>query len=157
MRRAPEPSDPERGVHRGRVVARRFVSPDGFTVLVGKSAADNDDLSLHLAEPHDAWLHLAGDSGSHVVVRNPERLERLPKATIEFAAGLAAHYSKARAGGRVAVHLARGGEVRKRRGQPPGEVELGRYETVRVRPLDPAALPAAITDQRRVPGKVAEK
>ena len=47
-------------------------------MLVGKSAEDNDLLSLRLGEPHDFWFHLAGDSGSHVVVRNPERLERLP-------------------------------------------------------------------------------
>jgi predicted ribosome quality control (RQC) complex YloA/Tae2 family protein len=135
--REPAPSDPEQGIWRGRRVARRFVSPDGLTVLVGKSAEDNDDLSLHLCAPHDFWLHLAGDSGSHVVVRNPERLERLPKATAEFAAGLAAGYSKARNAGRVAVHLARGEDVSKRRGQPPGEVTLERWKTITVAPLRP--------------------
>ena len=139
--RRPALSDPERGVYRGRRIARRFVSPDGFTVLVGKSAADNDLLSLELCEPWDFWFHLAGDSGSHVVVRNPERLERLPRATERFAAALAAGYSRARSAGRVAVHVARGADLSKRRGQPPGEVTLERWRSLTVEPArgdDPA-------------------
>lgn len=133
--RTPPPSDPEQGVWQGRRIARRFVSPDGFTVLVGKSAQDNDLLSIRLCEPFDFWFHLAGDSGSHVVVRNPERLERLPRDTERFAAALAAGYSKAKNAGRVAVHAARGEDVSKRRGQPPGEVTLARWKSVTVEPL----------------------
>ncbi|MBP1644260.1 MAG: putative fibronectin-binding protein-like protein [Acidobacteria bacterium] len=131
----PPPSDPEQGIYRGRRIARRFVSPDGFTVLVGKSAEDNDRLSLELCAPQDFWFHLAGDSGSHVVVRNPERLERLPRATERFAAALAAGYSKAKGAGRVAVHACRGEDVSKRRGQPPGEVTLARWSSLHVEPL----------------------
>lgn len=134
-RREPPPSDPEQGIWRGRRVARRALSTDGFTVLVGKSADDNDRLSLELCAPWDFWFHLAGDSGSHVVVRNPDRVERLPKATELFAAALAAGYSKARNAGRVAVHAARGEDVSKRRGQPPGEVTLARWKSITVKPL----------------------
>jgi len=134
-RREPPPSDVEQGIWRGRRLARRFVSPDGFTVLVGKSADDNDRLSLDLCRPYDFWFHLAGDSGSHVVVLNPDRLERLPRETERFAAALAAGYSKARNAGRVAVHACRGEDVSKRRGQPPGEVTLARWKSVTVAPL----------------------
>jgi predicted ribosome quality control (RQC) complex YloA/Tae2 family protein len=139
-RREPPPSDPDQGVFRGRKVARRFVSPDGFTVLVGRTAEDNDDLSLGLCRPHDFWFHLAGDSGSHVVVLNregPDRIEKLPRETERFAAALAAGYSKARNAGRVAVHACRGADVSKRRGQPPGEVELARFKSFTVEPLRP--------------------
>lgn len=129
------PSDPEQGIWQGRRIARRFVSPDGFTVLVGKTATENDLLSLRLCEPHDFWFHLAGDSGSHVVVRNPDRLDRLPKESERFAAALAAGYSKAKNAGRVAVHAARGADVSKRRGQPPGEVTLERWKSITVAPL----------------------
>jgi predicted ribosome quality control (RQC) complex YloA/Tae2 family protein len=114
------------------------VSPDGFTVLVGRTAEDNDVLSLRLARPHDFWLHVAGESGSHVVVLNPERLERLPRETVRFAAALAAGYSRARGAGRVAVHLARCADVGKRRGAPPGEVTLVRWTTVKASPLRPS-------------------
>ena len=107
----------------GAAVARRFVSPDGLIVLVGKTAEDNDVLSLKLGAPHDFWLHVAAESGSHVVVRNPDRLTALPRETAQFAAGLAAGYSKARRGGRVAVHLAhlrrRQQAARPRAGQGP--------------------------------------
>jgi predicted ribosome quality control (RQC) complex YloA/Tae2 family protein len=131
---APPPPDPEAGLWRGRSVARRFVSPDGMTVLVGRTAADNDVLSLQLGAPGDFWLHVAGESGSHVVVRNPQGLVRLPRETERFAAALAARYSKARRGGRVAVHLTTCGEVSKPRGLPAGQVVLGRYRTVRALP-----------------------
>lgn len=133
----PGPSDPEQGVWQGRPVARRFVSPDGWTVLVGKTASDNDVLSVKLAAPHDFWFHVAGQPGSHVVVRNPEKEDRLPRETERFAAGLAAGYSKARRGGRVAVHAARGDDVSKPRGLAPGKVALRRYKTLQVEPLRP--------------------
>lgn len=119
----------------GRSVARRFVSPDGWTVLVGRTAADNDVLTFKLGSPRDFWLHVSGDSGSHVVIRNPEGAARPPRDTVRFAAGLAAGYSRARHGGQVAVHLASCGDVRKPRGLPPGKVTVARSTTVRVAPL----------------------
>lgn len=118
-------------------MARRFVSPDGFTVLVGRTAEDNDILTFRLGSPRDLWLHVAAGSGSHVVVRNPEGLDRLPKETEQFAASLAAGYSKARNGGRVAVHLCRCEDVSKPRGLPPGKVLLERFRNVQVSPWRP--------------------
>src|SRR5215475_11780582 len=129
------PTDPDQGVYAGRRIARRFVSPDGLIVLVGKTAADNDLLSLKLGAPRDFWLHVASESGSHVVVRNPENLQRLPRETQRFAAALAAGHSRARHGGRVAVHLARCADVSKPRGFAPGKVLLARYETVQASPM----------------------
>ena len=134
-RKEPPPSDPEQGIWQGRKIARRFVSPDGFTVLVGKSAEDNDLLSTKLCRPWDFWFHLAGDSGSHVVVLNPDKIDRLPRDSERFAAGLAAGYSKAKNAGRIAVHAARGADVSKQRGQPPGEVNLERWKSITVEPL----------------------
>jgi predicted ribosome quality control (RQC) complex YloA/Tae2 family protein len=133
----PGETDPERGLWQGRSIARRFTSPDGMTVLVGRTAPDNDLLSLRLAAPRDFWFHVAAGPGSHVVVRNPEGLERLPRETARFAAALAAGHSKARAGGKVAVHATVCREVGKRRGAPRGEVTIGRYETLVVAPLRP--------------------
>jgi len=123
-------SDADAGVYRGRSVARRFVSPDGMIILVGRTAEDNDVLSLKLGAPRDFWMHVAGESGSHVVIRNPENLDKLPRGTARLAAGLAAKYSKARHGSRVAVHMARCADVHKTRGLPAGKVALDRYTTV---------------------------
>lgn len=133
--RSHAPSDPEAGIWQGRSVARRFASPDGFTVLVGRTAADNDVLTLKLASPKDFWLHAAGESGSHVVVRNPEGVDRLPRATLRYAAALAAGYSRARRASRAAVHVARCADVHKPRGAPPGQVTLSRSTTVHVAPV----------------------
>ena len=80
------------------------------------------------------------------MVRNPDRLERLPRETERFAAGLAAGYSKARNAGRVAVHAATCAEVSKRRGQPPGEVTLERWRSITVEPLRAEDLAAGAGD-----------
>ena len=117
-------------------MARRFVSPDGWTVLVGRTAADNDVVSLKLGAARDFWLHIASGPGSHVVVRNPDKLDRMPRATQDFAAALAARYSKAKAGGRVAVHLTTCDQVSKPRRMPAGKVTLGRHKTVYGSPAD---------------------
>lgn len=131
-RRAPPgPTDPDAGIWQGVEIARRYLSPDGLVVLVGRTASDNDVLSLKLASPRDFWYHVAGESGSHVVVRNPDRLDRPPKATEELAASLAVRFSRARRGGRVAVHVCTCGDVSKPRGLPPGKVQIRRWRTVR--------------------------
>ena len=131
----PEPSDRDAGVWAGRSVARRFVSPDGFVVLVGRTAADNDVLTFKIGAPRDFWLHVAADSGSHVVVRNPDGVASLPRDTVQFAAGLAAGYSKLRDGGRVAVHLCTCADVGKPRGMPSGKVTIEHYRTVHAKPI----------------------
>jgi predicted ribosome quality control (RQC) complex YloA/Tae2 family protein len=100
-------------------------------VLVGRTARDNDVLTFQIASQRDFWLHVAGSPGSHVIVRNPEGLESLPRETLRYAAALAARHSKARDAGRVTVHVARVKDVTKPRGAPPGQVSLKRYRSVR--------------------------
>jgi len=106
---------------------------DGFEVLVGKGDAANDALTFDVAEPRDFWLHVAGPAGSHVVVRNPDALEELPRSVLERAAELAAWHSKARGRrGKVEVHVCRVADVSKPRGFAPGEVLLRRWDAVKV-------------------------
>lgn len=116
----------------------RTFETEGFEILVGKGARENDRLTFREAAPHDLWLHASGYAGSHVVVRNPDRLAEIPRGVVETAAALAAYHSKAReARGKVEVHVCRASEVRKPRGFPPGKVEIRRWESVRVYPRDP--------------------
>ena len=113
----------------------RRVVVEGFEVLIGKSDEENDLLTFEIAAPEDAWLHAGGGvAGSHVVVRNPEQLDPLPRPVLERAAALAAWHSKARAARRVDVHVCRVSDVSKRRGAPAGEVRLKRWDTLRVAP-----------------------
>jgi predicted ribosome quality control (RQC) complex YloA/Tae2 family protein len=115
--------------------AYRTVEVEGWEVLVGKAATDNDYLTLKVAKPHDFWLHVAGVPGSHVVIRNPDKLPEIPRAVVERAAEFAAYYSKAReARGKVDVHCCWASDVRKERGSPAGEVQLRRWDRVKVYP-----------------------
>ncbi len=116
-------------------VARRFDSPDGMEILVGRSASGNDVLTFKIAAQKDFWMHVAGESGSHVVVRNPDGLDALPRETLRYAAALAAGYSKAKNARKVAVHVTRVKDVRKPKGLPSGKVTLSRYKSVKVEPL----------------------
>ena len=111
----------------------RTVVVEGYEVLIGKGDAENDELTFEVAAPEDFWLHVAGGvAGSHVVVRNPHGLNVLPREVVERVAELAARHSKARAARQVDVHLCRVADVTKPRGAPAGEVELRRWERVRV-------------------------
>lgn len=117
-----------------RTPFKRYLSSDGFEILVGRSARDNDMLTFKIAGPHDFWFHVAATSGSHVVVVNPDQLERLPRNTLREAAELAALHSKSRDGGNVAVHYVQRNFVRKERGAPAGQVTLQRKQTIQVSP-----------------------
>jgi predicted ribosome quality control (RQC) complex YloA/Tae2 family protein len=117
----------------------RTVVVDGFEILIGRGEVENDQLTFDVADPHDLWLHTAaGVAGSHVVIRNPDRVE-VPKAVIERAAAFAAWYSKARASSQAKVHVCRVSDVEKPRGAPAGTVELARWTVVRVKPTAPSA------------------
>ena len=114
----------------------RRLEVEGFEVLVGKGDAENDRLTFEIAEPRDWWLHVAGHSGSHVVVRNPDDLDVLPRPVLERAAELAAWHSKGRGAGKVEVHVCRVADVSKPRGAPAGTVRLRRWMSLRVYPRD---------------------
>jgi hypothetical protein len=120
----------------GKGKAFRSVMVEGFEVLIGKGDADNDQLTFKVAAPLDLWLHVASCPGSHVVVRNPERISELPRGLIERAAELAAFFSKARDSGKVEVHYCRVADVSKPRGFPPGKVLLKQWKSVRVYPRE---------------------
>ncbi len=127
--------DRDAGVWNGVSVARRFESPDGLIILVGRSGRDNDVLTFKIGAANDTWMHVASGPGSHVIIRNPDNLSTLPRDTMRYAAALAVGYSSARKGGRSAVHVARCADVSKARGMAAGKVSLRRYKTVQASPL----------------------
>ncbi|HEX4823146.1 MAG TPA: NFACT RNA binding domain-containing protein [Candidatus Polarisedimenticolaceae bacterium] len=115
---------------------RVITSSDGWSILVGKTARDNDRLTFKLASPDDLWLHAAGTTGAHVVVKAAGRGD-VPDATLREAAQAAAWFSDARSQGAVEVHWARRKHVR-RAGGAAGRVVLKRFETLRVRAVPPS-------------------
>ena len=119
--------------------ARRYRSSDGYEILVGRGARDNDHLTFRIARPHDLWLHAADYPGSHVVVRNPARRGEIPHRTIVEAAQLAAHFSQARADAKVSVHCAERKHISKPKGAAPGLVRLANFRTLLVEPRESVA------------------
>ena len=120
----------------GKGRAFRSVMVGEFEVLIGKGDADNDALTFKVGNPCDFWLHVASQPGSHVVIRNPDKVSEPPREVIERAAQLAAFFSKAREGGKVEVHFCRVADVSKPRGFAPGKVLLKTYKSVRVYPKE---------------------
>ena len=113
---------------------KAFISSDGMEILVGNRDRDNDYLTFKVSSPQDFWLHVADNSGAHVIVRNENKVKRLPKKTLQQAASLAAYHSQSRQGGQVAIHYTQRQNVRKEKGVPPGRVILKEYQTVRAKP-----------------------
>jgi predicted ribosome quality control (RQC) complex YloA/Tae2 family protein len=116
--------------------ARSFVSSDGFEILVGKRAKDNDHLTFRSARSLDTWMHAADYPGSHVVIRNPNRKEIPPRTLLE-AAQLAAFYSQGKKQPKAAVHYTLKKFVNKPRGAAPGLVSLSSFKTLLVEPAFP--------------------
>ena len=51
---------------------RKYTSPDGFQIYVGRNSKENDLLLRRIASSRDMWLHAKQIHGSHVIIRNPE-------------------------------------------------------------------------------------
>jgi len=108
----------------------------GFTVLVGKQAKDNDELSLKIAKKDDLWLHARDISGSHVVIRK-QGTKAFPEALIELAAGLALWFSKRRTETLAPVIYTEKKNIRKRKGDPAGAVVVDKENVIIVAPVSP--------------------
>jgi predicted ribosome quality control (RQC) complex YloA/Tae2 family protein len=115
--------------------ARRYRSSDGYEILVGRGARDNDHLTFRVARPYDLWLHAADYPGSHVLVRNPTRKE-IPHRTIVEAAQLAAQFSQARRDAKVDVHYTPRKFLAKPKGAQPGLVRMSSFRSLTVEPRE---------------------
>jgi predicted ribosome quality control (RQC) complex YloA/Tae2 family protein len=118
--------------------------PDNWIVVAGRTDADNERLSIKLADPRDWWFHVRGMPGSHVLLKySPENAEDPGPETLKAAAAIAAWHSKARNGGVVPVSCTRACNVSKPRGAPRGTVTIRKERVLKVRP----ALPDPPEDQ----------
>ena len=114
---------------------RTFLGASGAPILVGRGAAHNDALTLHVARPHHLWLHAKGQVGAHVVVPLAKGVT-CPADLLVEAAHLAAHFSRARDEGVVEITYVPKRHVRKPRGSPPGLVVVAREKVLVLRRSD---------------------
>ena len=113
----------------------RFISSDGFEILVGRNNVQNERLTLHTARGKDLWFHTKEAPGSHVVVMSEGN--DIPDTTKEEAAQLAVLYSSQAKGVKVAVDYTEVKNIRKTGDLKPGMVLYDHYETAYITP-DPA-------------------
>lgn len=109
---------------------------NAWSILVGRSARDNDILTHELARPNDWWFHAQHVTGSHVIVRNPNKKE-LPHAIIVKAAAIAAYYSRARNSALVPVIYTQKKYVSKPRQSSPGTAAVKYEKVILVEPWNP--------------------
>lgn len=109
---------------------------DGFTIWVGKSAKDNDEMLRGFIHKDDLWLHARQVSGSHVVIRM-KGMTTLPNSVLERAAGLAAFYSKFKTESLAPVIYTEAKFVRKVKGSAPGSVMVDREKVMMAVPSGP--------------------
>ncbi len=112
-----------------------LTSPDGLTVLVGRNSRQNDEVTFRRADSDDWWFHARGVPGAHVIVRSGA--QELPPATLRYAAGLAARFSKHHREPDVAVDYTRRRYVRRIPGAAAGLVTYSNERVIRVSPHDP--------------------
>ena len=114
---------------------RRYLSTDGYEILVGRAARDNDHLTFRVAQPNDLWMHAGDYPGSHVVIRNPTRKE-IPQRAIIEAAQLAGRFSQASEDARVVIHYTERKFLSKPKGAAPGLVRMSRFRSITVEPKE---------------------
>ena len=127
-----------RAATKTRMPYRTFFARSGRKILVGKGAADNDAVSLHVGRPHDLWLHAKDRTGAHVIVVL-DKGQAAPSEDLVDGAHLAAHFSDAREERVVDVQYTDRRYLRKPKGSAPGFVIVDR-EKVLVLRTEPAIL-----------------
>jgi predicted ribosome quality control (RQC) complex YloA/Tae2 family protein len=118
---------------RGKVTQgepRLYTSGDGFTILVGKNARQNEEITFKRAKAEDLWLHVRDYAGAHVVIVRAGR--EVLESTLREAAALAAQFSQARDEGSVEVIVAPRKNVHRVRGGRPGMVNVRDERTISV-------------------------
>ena len=116
---------------------RRFIVAEGWVVLVGRSAQENDVLTHKYAAPSDLWFHARQAQGSHVVLKRDRKKTEPCREAIVDAARLAAYFSKAKTSRHVPVSYTEKRYVKKVRRGAPGLAVMLREKVVFVNPAPP--------------------
>ncbi|NLB62087.1 MAG: fibronectin-binding domain-containing protein, partial [Clostridiales bacterium] len=114
-----------------KVNIHKEISPDGFTVLVGKNNKQNDYITQKLASNNDIWLHVKDFPGGHIVIETND-LE-VPNTTLEFAAFLAYKYSSQKDSGQALIDYTLKKYVKKPVNALPGKVYYTNHKTIFVK------------------------
>jgi hypothetical protein len=109
---------------------KTYTASTGHSILVGKSAQDNDELTK-AARSNDFWFHAVGVTGSHVIVPvTPDIRQALPTQLLREAAILALHFSRMREDHAGECYVTRKQFLKKQRGMPAGLWRINQSESL---------------------------
>lgn len=111
---------------------KKYLSSDGFTILVGRNNIQNDKLTLKESRNYDMWLHTKNIPGSHVIVVADGK--QIPDSTLTEAAIIAAVNSNAGQSSQVPVDYTLIKNIKKPPAAKPGMVIYHVYQTAFVTP-----------------------
>lgn len=120
---------------KGKATPFRYVTEDGFVVLVGRNNNENDEITFRLSQRNDLWFHTKDIHGAHVVLKT-EGKEPTGQAVLE-AASIAAFHSKAKDSDKVPVDYTKIRYVKKPQGSKPGKCIYTEQKTLYVMPSLP--------------------
>ncbi len=129
--------DPDRRSQNSTPVTdfRRYLSPSGFEILIGRNNRQNDQLSFRLAGDYDLWFHPQEIAGSHVLLRlSPGAVA--DDADLQYTADLTAYYSRGRQSEQVPVVYTKPKYVYKPKGAKPGMVVYKHERVIWGRPQE---------------------
>jgi len=93
----------------------------GWTIFVGRSGKENDEILRYYAKGFDLWLHARDYSGAYVFVK-AQKNKSIPPEVLQAAARLALYYSKARKNLGGDLHITQAKNLRRVKGGPVGMV-----------------------------------
>jgi predicted ribosome quality control (RQC) complex YloA/Tae2 family protein len=114
----------------------RYRTVRGAEIIVGRNARQNEQVTFKLARGDDAWLHVRGAPGAHVIVRAPSSLP--DERDIVAAAQLAAYHSSMRGERRADVIVTVRRWVSRAPGGRTGQVIVAQERVISVPAAEPA-------------------
>lgn len=116
LRKTQRPKQQEKKSHPG---LDYFV--DGWYILVGRDANENDELLRHHVRGSDMWLHTRDYSGGYVFIK-ARAGKTVPLEILLYAGNLAVYYSKARKNGSADLYYTQVKHLRRAKNGPKGLV-----------------------------------
>lgn len=94
---------------------------NGWHILVGRTASENDELLRHHVKGQDWWLHARDWPGGYVFIKN-QKGKSVPLDTLLDAGNLALFYSKGRKAGKGDLYYTQVKYLRRAKNAPKGTV-----------------------------------
>ncbi len=116
IRKTQKPRQQEKRTHPGL-----SYTIDGWYILVGRDADENDELLRHYVKGFDMWMHTRDYAGGYIFIKNRPG-KTIPLDILLYAGNLAVYYSKARKNGSADLYYTQVKHLRRAKNGPKGLV-----------------------------------